>query len=102
MYATSLKQLLLDELKIKRILTVDEVAQIAAKNGYKPSNAERRLRNEDSTEFLPIIKLGRDKKPIVKSQRIYYYSYIGSRTIFKKIMDKLQKRTKRKQQLFKN
>ena len=97
-FAQSLKQLLLDELKIKRLLTVDEVSQIALDHGYKISNAERRLRNETSKEFLPIVKLGRDKKPIVGSKRIYFYSWKGARTALRVKQDKLEKRPKRTKQ----
>lgn len=96
LFKQSLKQLLLDELKIKRKLTVDEIAQIAIDHGYKISNAERRLRREHEFEDLPIVKLGKDGKPIRKSTRIYAYSWKGSRTVFRKIHDHLQKRTKKK------
>lgn len=97
-FALSLKQLLLDEIKIKRLLTVDEVAQIAVDHGYKISNAERRLRNETSTEFLPIVKLNRFKKPIHRSERVYYYSWKGARTALRVNQDKLEKRPKRTKQ----
>jgi len=76
----------------------DDGAEIAVDHGYKISNAERRLRNETSTEFLPIVKLGRDKKPIVGSKRIYFYSWKGARTALRVEQDKLEKRPKRNKQ----
>lgn len=98
MYATSLKQILFDELKIKRLMTVDEVIHLAEEHGYKASNAERRLRRETWDDAQPIQRLGADKKPIIGSQRIYYYSWKGARTIWRKISDNLQKRPKRTKQ----
>lgn len=79
-FAQTLKQLLFDELKAKRYLTVDEVIQIAVDNNYKASNAERRLRREKWSDYLPIIKIGRNGKPIKASERIHAYRYIGART----------------------
>ncbi len=41
---TSLKQLLFQEIKSRGSLTLNEVEKICHDNGYKTSNAERRLR----------------------------------------------------------
>mgnify|MGYP001224316929 CR=1 FL=1 len=79
----SLKQRLLDELKVKKIMTVDEIINFAESLGYKASNAERRLRKEHENDFLPIKKLDRYKKPINGSKRIYFYSWKGAQTSFK-------------------
>ena len=98
MHSTSLKQILFDELKTsRRPLSVQELVELAEEHGYKASNAERRLRRETWADMQPIQRLGADRKPITGSKRIYFYSWKGSRTVFRKISDKLQKRAKRKQ-----
>ncbi len=97
MHSTSLKQILFDELKTsRRPLSLRELVEIAEEHGYKASNAERRLRRETWSDNQPIARLGSDFKPIIGSKRIYYYSWKGARTVFRKITDKLQKRAKRK------
>ncbi len=83
-FGQSLKELLFHELKIKRILTVDEVIQIATENGYKASNAERRLRRESACDPLPLVKLDRLGKPVTGSKRIYFYSWKGAQTSWNK------------------
>lgn len=98
MHSTSLKQILFDELKTsRRPLSVRELVELAEEHGYKASNAERRLRRETWADMQPIQRLGADRKPITGSKRIYFYSWKGARTVFRKISDKLQKRAKRKQ-----
>jgi len=98
MHSTSLKQILFDELKTShRPISVEELVSLAEAHGYKASNAERRLRRETWADMQPIQRLGVDRKPITGSKRIYYYSWKGARTVFRKISDKLQKRAKRKQ-----
>jgi len=96
MHSQTLKQILLDELKVKRLMSVDEVIQIAEDHGFKASNAERRLRRETWSDLQPIRRLGADRKPITGSKRIYYYSWKGARTVWRKFADQLQKRSKKK------
>ena len=69
-FALSLKQLLLDELKLNAYLPSTKSPQIMVDHGHKISNAERRLRNETSTEFLPIVKLGRDKNRLLGAKNL--------------------------------
>lgn len=98
MHSTSLKQILFDELKTsRRPLSLRELVKLGEENGYKASNVERRLRRETWADEQPVQRLGADRKPVTGSERIYFYSWKGARTVFKKISDKLQKRAKRKQ-----
>jgi hypothetical protein len=78
----SLKALIADELMASKIMSFEDLKQLAEKNGYKVSNAERRLRNGDVWD-LPVIKLNAKRKPISGSERIYFYKWAGGKTIFK-------------------
>lgn len=50
----SLHQILMDTIKEKGQITIAEVYDICAVNGYKQSNAERRLRKSESHLIEPI------------------------------------------------
>lgn len=78
----TLKSILTDELRAKKILSREEVKQIASKNGYEPSNAERRLRYEINP--IPCIKLNYRKKALRANEHIAYYKWDGGKTFFKK------------------
>lgn len=80
----SLKQFLLHELKIRKLMHVSEIYELTTDHGYKLSNAERRLRRERKGEWLPVIKLNRFKKPIKPSERIEWYKWAGMSTVFNK------------------
>lgn len=81
-YAQTLKSLLADALRAKKVLSRKEVHKIALENGYEVSNAERRLRAE-KYKPLPVIKLNRWKKPAKESEHIMYFKWGGGRTFFK-------------------
>lgn len=78
----TLKSILVDELRAKKILSREEVKKIASKNGYEPSNAERRLRYENNP--IPCIKLNYRKKPQRANEHIAFYKWIGGKTFFLK------------------
>jgi len=94
----TLKSMLRDELVAKRVMTVDEVYHLADVNGFKPSSAERYLRNRTGEENLPIMKLDAKNKPAFGKTRVYGISYMGAKTVFQKLKMRLQKRFKRTKQ----
>jgi len=77
----SLKDLIADTVMVRKLVTYDELEELAIKNGYKPETATRRLRGGDGWD-IPVIKLNAKKKPIKESERIYYYKWCGGKTIF--------------------
>lgn len=100
MFSITLKSLLTDALRTKKILSRQEVKKIARDNGYEESNAERRLRSEKNS--IPCIKLNYRKKPIGDNEHIEYYRWDGGKTIlnkYKKELDdgfnEIRKRAKR-------
>lgn len=88
MFAATLKQILTDTLRARKILSREEVKQIAKDNGYEESNAERRLRSEKNP--VPCIKLNDRKKPAKDSERISYYRWDGGKTFLKKYEKELK------------
>lgn len=96
--AKTLKNLLRDELVAKRVMTVDEVWELAVANKFKPSSAERYLRSREGGTDLPIVKLDAKNKPAFGNTRIYGISYMGAKTVFQKNKMRLQKRPKRNKQ----
>ena len=94
----TLKNLLRDELVAKRVMTVDEVWELAVANKFKPSSAERYLRGREGETDLPIVKLDSKNKPAFGNTRIYGISYMGAKTVFQKNKMRLQKRPKRTKQ----
>ncbi len=81
-FAQSLKAILMDELRVKKIISRKEIKKIASKNGYEESAAERRFRAEKNP--IPCIKLNGKKKPIFESEKIEWYRWNGGKTIFRK------------------
>lgn len=77
----SLKSIIMDELRIKKILSRKEIKQLARENGFEESNAERRLRSENNP--IPCIKLNDRKKPCGESEHIAYYKWAGGKTVWK-------------------
>ena len=82
MFATTLKSILSDALRVRKILSREDIKRIARENGYEESNAERRLRSEKNS--IPCLKLNYRKKPIFGSERVAYYRWDGGKTILKK------------------
>jgi hypothetical protein len=82
MYGRSLKQLLVDALMARGILTRKEVKRIARDNGYEESNAERRLRYDKGSQ-VPCIKLNSKKKPAKQNEYVMFFKWAGGKTKFK-------------------
>ena len=79
----SFKAFIADELMIKKIISFEELKELAKEYGTKESVAERRLRNGEEWD-LPVVKLNAKKKPIQGSEAIAYYRWIGTRNVMKK------------------
>lgn len=72
-----------DQLRIHKILSRIQLKEIARKNGYEESAAERCLRKRGKKYPVPSIKLNRYKKPVKRDEHIYFYRYVGG-TVMKK------------------
>lgn len=84
-YSQSLRAILFDTLKVRRVLSRDEVRKIASDNGYLESNAERRLRDDGDGLHVFVQKLNSAKKPVKeKGEKIYFYKWLGRKNIYKK------------------
>lgn len=78
----SLKELIADELQAVKRMSYEDLKQLAERNNYKVSTAERRLRNGEVWD-LPVLKLNSKRKPIKENERIYWYVWVGG-TVMKK------------------
>lgn len=88
----TLKALLEDALRVRKILSREDVKKIAREHGFEESSAERRLRSEDG-RVIPCVKLNSRKQPIKESEHIIYYLWVGGETVIKsKNKKKLKKR----------
>lgn len=78
---TSLKQILTDTLRIRKILSREELKQLCRDYGFEESNGERRMRSENNT--VPHIKLNILKKPCKVNEWVAYYKWDGGKTKLK-------------------
>lgn len=78
---TTLKNLLSDALRVKKVLSRDEVFKIAEQNGFLQSTAERYFREDNGLE-IPCVKLNSKKKTCSPSEFVAFYLYAGGKTIF--------------------
>lgn len=79
---TTLKNLLSDALRVKKVLTRDEIFKIANKNGFLQSTAERYFREDNGLE-IPCVKLNSKKKVCEPSEFVAFYMWAGGKTFIK-------------------
>lgn len=81
----TLKSILLDEIKVSKKLSREDVEEIARENGYVPESATRCLRSTKGRS-VPVKKLNQFKKPIKEAgEKIYWFQWDGgTRIVFNK------------------
>ena len=79
---TTLKNLLSDALRVKKVLTRDEIFKIAESNGFLQSTAEICFREHRGLE-IPCIKLNAKKKVCEPSEFVAFYMWAGGKTFIK-------------------
>lgn len=80
----TLKSILLDELKARRIMSREEVEELACDHGYVRESATRSLR-ATGDKAVPVRKLNQFKKPIKEhGERICWFKDLRIKTQFNK------------------
>jgi hypothetical protein len=81
----TLKGILLDELKSRKMMSREEVEETAVDYGYVPESATRCFRSTNG-QGVPVKKLNQFKKPITeKGKRIHWFKWNGgTRAVFNK------------------
>ena len=79
---TTLKNLLSDALRVKKVLTRDDIFSIAESNGFLQSTAERCFREQKGLE-IPCIKLNSKKKVCEHGEFVAFYVWAGGKTFIK-------------------
>lgn len=89
MVKATLRSLLIDFLRVRKIVAWYEVGQFARKHGFKESTAERAFR-KDKGFVIPCKKLNHAKKPLREGDAIGFYRWDGGKTFLKKYEKELK------------
>lgn len=88
----TLKNILSDALRVRKILKIDEAFDIGAQYFFKQSTVERTFRHRGKST-IPCIKLNSKMKPLKKGDTISFYKWIGE-TKFKSDYEQKSIRTR--------